>query len=143
MTISRVLARPVMELPPAVQEEEVFTVEYGLDASGSQGGYGHIKAMDITMTYDQAQLEFVSAAAVDGHIVLAQTDSSVPGEIRFIAACTDPEEGFAVDGTVLAVSMRAKQAGAAELGFSKSVASNKTGLESHIPSVSGELQIQP
>ncbi|WP_068648807.1 alpha-L-fucosidase [Paenibacillus antarcticus] len=84
--------------PKFVQAGNPFTVQLGLSNMKR-----NIYAQDITITYDQAAMDFGSAKSLIEGVSLVETQSSTSGNLRLIIASTG--EGHAVTGNVQIVEL--------------------------------------
>jgi hypothetical protein len=85
-----------------------FTMTYGLrhitDAVYAQG---------LTIRYDPAKVEFVSATALTGQITILQAEDDEAGEVQLIIASLGNENGIAADGDLVTLAWQAKSLEAA------------------------------
>ncbi|MFX3635381.1 MAG: alpha-L-fucosidase [Candidatus Pristimantibacillus sp.] len=97
----------VLSGPTEVEAGETFTVQLGL-SNVTQSIY----AQDITVNYDEAAMDFISATSLREGLNVVEAKSSTPGKIRLLLASAG--EGHAVTGNAQIVTLSFKAKAASE-----------------------------
>lgn len=97
--------------PDEVKAGETFTVQFGLNHLANQ-----IYAQDITISYDDAVMEFVSAKSLVEGVQLLKTVASEPGKLRLILASAGAEHAVTGDAQLIELTFTAKNVAEAVSG---------------------------
>ncbi|UJF31335.1 PA14 domain-containing protein [Paenibacillus hexagrammi] len=125
----------VLDGPATVASGQPFDVTVGFQSVADS-----VYAQDLTVTYDPAKVEFVSADELkDGYMIVDQ--SSTPGTLRLITANVG---GGSIDGDLIKLHWKAvttAQSANTEITISKAISANGQGEESEYAGVTHSLSI--
>lgn len=125
--------------PTNVQEGTSFAVRFGVNHV-SEDAY----AEDVTIEYNSAVMEFVSARALLEGVQLLETKTIEPGKVRFILASAGQEHAVSGQAELLELSFIAKDVTAAATGTIRTLnvlLANEAGVESSAAEASIEVEI--
>ncbi|MFD0716663.1 DUF4855 domain-containing protein [Paenibacillus sp. GCM10027626] len=122
----------------AVQPGETFAVIYGL-TGGAEGIY----AQDVTLKYDPAVMEYISAKSRDKSVQIVETDKKT-GKLRFVLASEG--ENHAMNGreNLIELTFKAKKVGkttSASITVTNAILGNKQGQEFQAAPASMEIVV--
>ncbi|MBP1963384.1 RICIN domain-containing protein [Paenibacillus aceris] len=119
----------------AINAGQSFNLTYGLS-----GITQNVYAQDITITYPQQQLDFVSADSLKAGFSIIQS-AVTPGQIHLITANIGADHQ--ANGTWLTLKFNAKstQSTSASVGVSNVVIADESGIETHLNDVSHNVLV--
>ncbi|MDQ6422161.1 alpha-L-fucosidase [Paenibacillus sp. LHD-117] len=125
--------------PATVQEGSGFAVRFGLNHV-SEDAF----AEDVTIQYDPAVMEFVSARALLDGVQLLETKTIEPGKVRFILASTGQANAVTGNAELLELRFVAKEATETVTGTIETAGlllANETGAESSAAAASIAVEV--
>ncbi|MFD0619607.1 discoidin domain-containing protein [Paenibacillus sp. GCM10027629] len=121
-----------------IQSGASFDLTYGL-----QHVTGAIYAQELTLTYDPAKLDFVSAESMKDGFTIVDQDRKT-GQVHLVAASLGEGKGVTTDGPLLALRMQAKsqlQNAAVTITITNMTVADRMGAETKLPNASHSIQI--
>lgn len=125
----------------SVSTAETFTVKYGLNSVAAE-----VYAQDISLTYDPAAVEFISAASIKPGVSLLETVTTPAGNIQLILASTGQGNGIVDQGEMVELTFRSKsvsQVTTSEIKISNALLADAQGIEYTAASSSVNIQVTP
>ncbi|MGQ7889103.1 family 78 glycoside hydrolase catalytic domain [Paenibacillus sp. WC2504] len=135
--IYNVEAQTMLTGPSVVTSGQAFDIAYGLS-----GVTDNVYAQDLTLTYDPAQMEFLSVDSLFTNLEIAAISDVTKnsGKVRILSALVGGDH--TVNGDLLAFHMRAKSSStAATVTLSDVIFANGNGAEKNITGTSYSVQI--
>ncbi|MCR8635712.1 fibronectin type III domain-containing protein [Paenibacillus radicis (ex Xue et al. 2023)] len=103
------LAASLSEVQP-VGLGQSFSTNYGLSGVSSNASAA-IYAQDVTIQFDAAAVEYVSAQSLKTGLSIVQVKTDIPGQIRMIVASQGPSGAVTTDGPLIKLNWKAKSTG--------------------------------
>lgn len=122
----------VIDAQDTVQANQEFTVDVVLENATD------IYAEDITVRYDTALFEFVSASTAAQGLTFYYQDEGTPGQLRYILASEGQAYGINGETALVTLTFRAKNtAGTGTIDFAAGLAADNHGNE-YVPALTGK-----
>ncbi|QNK58952.1 exo-alpha-sialidase [Paenibacillus sp. PAMC21692] len=120
---------------------ETFKVKYGLSSVAAE-----VYAQDISLIYDPATLEYVSATSLKPGAKLLETTTTPAGSLQLILASTGEGNAIKVPGDIVEITFKSKsvsEAVTSEIKISSAVLANGQGIEYTAATSAVNIQITP
>lgn len=122
----------MIDAQDTVQANQEFTVDVVLENATD------IYAEDITVRYDTALFEFVSASTAAQGLTFYYQDEGTPGQLRYILASEGQAYGINGETALVTLTFRAKNtAGTGTIDFAAGLAADNHGNE-YVPALTGK-----
>lgn len=118
-----------------------FEVNYGLTHVSTKSEDA-IYAQDLTFDYDADKLAFVSAESIKNGLIIIDSKTDVPGQIRILLASQGADHAVIADGELLKLNWKAiKESPNTSITLSQAKLANSAGVETTLAHVTHNVKI--